>query len=265
MPADEPSHIWYHTIDFPDGTTTPGWYDNRVAPQYVVWPEVLRRGRCLDVGTFDGFWAFEMERRGASEVIALDVDDPSALDWSYDERQHGPDAVREWKTERGPGFTEAARALGSHAKRVNRSVYDLNPAVDGMFDVVLCGSLLLHLRDPVRALEQMREVCRGELILVETLDPFLDVVARRVPAAHFAPDWDQWWRVNAAGLRRMIEVSGFEVTWSGRRFLVPFGPGAPTELRFGRMNSLAALTPRARGQLHLALGARPRTPHPRRG
>jgi tRNA (mo5U34)-methyltransferase len=260
MPADDRSHVWYHTIDLPDGSYTPGWYDTRVAPSHVVWPS--RLGRCLDVGTFDGFWAFEMERRGANEVIALDIDDPAALDWSYDERQHGPKAVRQWKTERGPGFAEAAEALGSHVKRINKSVYDLDPEIDGTFDVVLCGALLLHLRDPVRALERMREVCRGDLILVESLDPFLDVAARRVPAARFAPDWDQWWRVNGAGLRRMTEVSGFELTWFGSRFLVPLGPGAPAQLRFGRLNSLAAMRPRQRGQLHLAVRARPRSPRP---
>jgi len=261
MPAGDRSHIWYHTIDLPGGRSTPGWYDTRVAPNYVQWPS--RLGRCLDVGTFDGFWAFEMERRGASEVIALDIDDPAAFDWWYDERQHGPETIREWKTERGPGFTEAAEALQSHVKRVNKSVYDLDPEIDGTFDVVLCGALLLHLRDPVRALERMRDVCRGELILVEAIDPLLDTVARRVPAARFVPDWDQWWRVNGAGLRRIAEVSGFDITWSGKRFLVPHGPGAPDDLRFGRLDSLAALRPRDRGQLHLALGARPRPPRPR--
>ncbi len=258
-------HTWYHTIDLPDGSATPGWFDTRAAPAQVEWPAGLRSGRCLDVGTFDGFWAFEMERRGAGEVIALDVDDPAALDWSYDERPGGVERILAWKAERGPGFFEAASALGSKVHRVNRSVYDLDPAVDGTFDVVLCGSLLLHLRDPVRALERMRDVCRGELVLVESLDPVLDLVARRVPAARLAPDWDQWWRVNAAGLHRMVEVAGFEVVWIGKRFLVPFGPGAAPDLSFSRLQSLAARRPGQRGQLHRALRARPRPPRPRHG
>jgi 2-polyprenyl-3-methyl-5-hydroxy-6-metoxy-1,4-benzoquinol methylase len=33
------------------------------------------------------------------------------------------------------------------------SVYDLSPERVGRFDVVVCGSLLLHMRDPARALE----------------------------------------------------------------------------------------------------------------
>ena len=38
-----------------------------------VLPESLAGVRALDIGTFDGFWAFEMERRGA-EVVAIDIE-----------------------------------------------------------------------------------------------------------------------------------------------------------------------------------------------
>jgi hypothetical protein len=44
-------------------------------------PEDLSGKRCLDVATMDGFWAFEMERRGAASVTALDLEDPDELDW----------------------------------------------------------------------------------------------------------------------------------------------------------------------------------------
>jgi tRNA (mo5U34)-methyltransferase len=251
---------WYHTIDLPDGPTA-GWFDTRAAPGHLLWPS--RLGRCLDVGTFDGFWAFEMERRGADEVVALDIDDPFAFDWSYDERKPiQAEHVEAWKSQRGQGFVTAASALESHVKRVNKSVYDLDPMEDGTFDVVLCGALLLHLRDPVRALERMREVCTGELILVEALDPRLDLVARRWPAAHFKPCWAQWWRVNSIGLRQLVETSGFEVLWTGKRFLVPYGPGAPSDRRFPRIHALAAHRPLQQGQLHRALRARPRPPRP---
>ena len=50
-----------------------------------------------------------------------------------------------------------------HARRkLERvSVYELDPGSIGTFDVVVCGSLLLHLRDPLRALEAIRAVCDG--------------------------------------------------------------------------------------------------------
>src|SRR5215218_3870955 len=75
--ADTP--VWYHTIDLAAGVTTPGWFDLRPVVDQMPWPDV-RGKRCLDVGTYDGFLAFEMERRGAAEVVATDISDPSGWD-----------------------------------------------------------------------------------------------------------------------------------------------------------------------------------------
>ena len=58
MPNDSDERAWYHTIDLKDGSTTPGWYDTRAMPASIEWPAALKGGRCIDVGTFDGFWAF---------------------------------------------------------------------------------------------------------------------------------------------------------------------------------------------------------------
>lgn len=259
------SRTWYHTIDLPNGDHTGGWYDCRNAPHEVQWPAAVHGGRCLDVGTFDGFWAFELERRGASEVIALDVDDPERLDWFYDERERGPELVRSWGSERGPGFEQAAKLLHSKARRVDCSVYDLTESTAGRFDVVFCGALLLHLAHPVRALERMRAVCDGELVLVEHLDAYLELMAPRTPSAHFAADWDQWWRVNSSGLASMVARAGFEIEWVGRRFLVPYGPAAADfGWRHTALDALAARTPLRRGLLFRCLRARPRERRPRR-
>ena len=62
---------------------------------------------------------------------------------------------------RGSASTSPRRRSGRPSSGVERSVYDLDPERDGRFDVVVCGSLLLHLRDPVRALEAIRGVCAG--------------------------------------------------------------------------------------------------------
>ncbi len=265
MTGEEASRVWYHTIDLPDGRHTRGWFDTRSAPIWVTWPSQIVGGRCLDVGTFDGFWAFEMERRGAAEVVALDVDDPEKLDWFYDERESGPALVRSWGSERGPGFVRAAALTGSKATRVDCSVYDLDEGTAGTFDVVFCGALLEHLAEPVRALERMRGVCRGELVLVEHLDPYLELAAPRVPAAHFNSDWDQWWRVNSRGLVQLVERAGFEITTLGKRFVVPFGPGAPKQsFRNSALHSIAARRPTKRGLLFRSLRATPRPPRPSR-
>lgn len=54
---------WYHTIDLPDGSATPGQYDLRgIVPRLPI-PASLEGKRCLDIGSRDGFYAFEMEKR----------------------------------------------------------------------------------------------------------------------------------------------------------------------------------------------------------
>ena len=256
--APDGAQRWYHTFDLPDGTVTPGFADTRAAAGRVRWPASLRGGRCLDVGTFDGFWAFEMERRGAAEVVALDLDDPLKIDWAYDWRRSGPGTVLADGRLAGSRFRQAAAALGSSVARTTGSVYELDPELHGRFEVAFCGALLLHLRDPVRALESIREVCSGELVLVEHLDPVLELLAPRVPAARVAPEGDQWWRANSAGMVELLQRAGFALTWVGPRFLVPHGPGWPN--RRSAIDSLAARSLRGRGALHRVFRARPRPP-----
>src|SRR3954466_13460849 len=72
---------WYHTLELAPGVVTPGWFDTRKVVSQLPFPASLAGKRCLDVATFDGFWAFEMESRGASEVAAIDLIDPLAADW----------------------------------------------------------------------------------------------------------------------------------------------------------------------------------------
>src|SRR5438093_4054 len=140
--------FWYHTIDLAPGLTTPGWFDLRPITGRMPWPDV-RGKRCLDVGTADGFLAFELERRGAAEVVATDVQDHALWDFpvhlreravKYLEAVAGPD--------KGAGFRIARELLSSGVQPLAVSAYDLSPGVVGTFDVVVCGSLLLHLRDP---------------------------------------------------------------------------------------------------------------------
>lgn len=236
------NEAWYHTITLPDGTSTNGIFDMRGIARLVPWPPGLKGGKCLDIGTCDGFWAFEMERRGAAEVIAIDVGDPNELDLTWETRRRSAETIR------APGGTRAGRrfnlvrqVLGSRVERLACSVYDLDPSIHGRFDVVFCGTLLIHLRDPIRALERMRDVCLGELVLVECVDAFLDLFGRGVPSARFAPVPGQWWRNNTAGLISALRVAGFDVVSTSRRFLTPFGPGV-TMRSSGWRRPLAAAT-----------------------
>ena len=220
--------LWYHTLELGPGATTPGWFDLRPIVERMPWPDV-RGKRCLDVGTYDGFLAFELERRGAAEVVAIDIEDHSRWDWPARTRALGPERLAEFAGQRkGLGFDIAKEAVGSSVERVEHSVYDLDPERDGRFDVVVCGSLLLHLRDPVRALEAIRGVCGGQFLSAEQVDTRLTLLARRRPVARFhGGESVQWWIPNVAGHRLMVEAAGFSVVGSPRRYRIPFGDGHP--------------------------------------
>jgi tRNA (mo5U34)-methyltransferase len=219
---------WYHTLELAPGLVTPGWLDTRQVADRIPFGN-LNGMRCLDVGTFNGFWAFEMERRNAAEVVAIDVLDPDGWDWPARSEAKTKAAVAE-RHAGGVGFDIAKRELGASATRLDRSVYDLDPADVGQFDLVYIGSLLIHLRDPIGALMKVRQVCRGTLIVVDGVDPFLTAAYRRKPVAALdgqGRPW--WWYSNLAGLARMIEASGFELSAKPSRLNIPPGPGWPLD------------------------------------
>ena len=256
---------WYHTIELPGGIVTPGEYDHRSIMRRVPLPEDLTGCRCLDIGTHDGFWAFEMERRGAEEVLAVDVLDPRGWDWPAGSTDEILAALNERK-DGGRGFEIAREALGSSIERLERSVYDLDPDEVGRFDFVYLGSLLLHLRDPVRALERVAAVCGGELLVVDAIDLPLTIAHPRRAVAHLdgvGRPW--WWKPNIAGLVRLVEAGGFELVSPARRISMPPGGGFPRPPV--RPRTLMSRTGREylygarRGSPHAAVLARPAQPH----
>jgi tRNA (mo5U34)-methyltransferase len=257
--------LWYHTLELPGGVVTPGWFDLRDQVAKLPWPDV-RGKRCLDLATYDGFYAFELERRGAAEVVATDIPDHEDWDWPAALRARAGDELAAIAGEKGHGFELAHEALGSRVVKQVVNVYDLSPAELGTFDVVVCGSLLLHLRDPVRALEAIRSVCAGTFLSVEAISLPLTALFRRRPVADLCDDDNlcQWWTVNAAGHRRLVEAAGFEVVQTVAPFAEPFGPRHPARLQRPRgLRALGgAVLQRAllhgEGVPHGALLARPR-------
>ena len=217
--------LWYHTMDLGDGVVTPGWFDLRPVVDRLPWPDVAGR-RCLDVGTYDGFLAFELERRGAAEVVAIDIESHHDWDWLPRDREAGIAYLEAVAGRKGRGFEIAAEALGSSVRREWRSVYDLDPNETGTFDVVVCGALLLHLRDPFRALAAIRGVCAGPFLSVEQVDARLGWTSRR-PALVLQGNTGQWAVPSPRGHRRMLEMSGFDVVRATRPFRAPYGPSHP--------------------------------------
>jgi len=253
---------WYHTIAVAPGVVTPGLFDLRPIQSRLPWPEV-RGKRCLDVGTSDGFLAFELERRGAAEVVATDIGSHPDWDWELHMGELGPKYLKHVAgPEMGRGFTVAHRLRGSRVIREQCSAYELSPERLGDFDVVVCGSLLLHLRDPLRALAAMRSVCRESLLCTNQVDLLRSLLAPRRPLIRLdgTSGITQWWLPNAAGSRQMLRASGFEIVRESRLYSIPFGLAHPPPSRRPRWlaESLArALLTGNDGVTHHAVLARP--------
>ena len=256
---------WYHTLELAPGLVTPGYYDLRPIVPKLPWPDV-RGKRCLDIGSYDGFYAFELERRGASEVVALDVADPRDWDWPPDAREEGLRKVLDFTDSRhAPGFDVACEAFGSSVQKVDMRIYDLAPGRVGRFDVVVCGSLLLHLRDPIGALEAVRSVCAGQLLSIDEIRLSLALLGRRPLAAlDGSGERVQWWIPNPAARRRMLYAAGFSVDRATRPFAIPYGvshlPDRPFTggIRGIRRRALQRVLAGGVGVPHNALLASPR-------
>jgi tRNA (mo5U34)-methyltransferase len=259
---------WYHTIELAPGVVTNGHFDTRPTVAKVPLPESLEGKRCLDVGTWDGFWAFEMERRGAASVTAIDIEDPRRWDWPPHTRFGAADADRleylEGFKSGAASFALAREALGSQVERIDCSVYDLDPEVHGEFDFVFLGSLLLHLRDPIRALDRVRSVCRGEAVFADTIELVPSLLRPRTASARLEGlDQSWWWQPNAAAFRRMVRSAGFEITEQTGIYFLPTGGSHPRPPLWKAWRSL--LSPagrekfviRVKGIPHTAVRARP--------
>jgi tRNA (mo5U34)-methyltransferase len=209
---------WYHTMELTPGNFTEGWFDLRPYVDGYGIPERLDGKRVLEVGTWDGFWAFELERRGA-EVVALDLDDERVLDWPPRRRPKEFSDVR-----RGDGFRLAKEIRGSNVERVNCSIYHALPENLGTFDLVFCGSVLIHLRDQLLALERMAGLSHDRLILAEEYDRRADLVPFAV--SRYMADRDKavvFWLPSRRTWKRMIWTAGFERVEEKGRFDMKVG------------------------------------------
>jgi tRNA (mo5U34)-methyltransferase len=182
-------------------------------PQYGL-PDSLAGKRVLEVGTWDGFWAFELERRGA-EVVAIDLDDENDLDWPPRRRTPNPDLVR------GEGFRIAKELLDSKVERVVCSIYNALPEDLGTFDLVFCGSVLLHLRDQLLALERIANLTKpgGVFVTAEEYEPVTDLVP--FPMSRFRGNRDKavvFWVPNRRAWRAMLWHAGFDRVEEIKRF-----------------------------------------------
>jgi len=182
---------WYHSMELPDGRVIAGFHSiehlrMRIA-QFPI-PADLRGKRVLDIGAWDGWFSFEMERRGA-EVMAVDA--------TPHER-----------------FRIARELLGSKVEYRIDDVCRLTPAKIGYFDIVLFLGVLYHLKHPMLALEKVSELSTG-MVCVQSYvtDDGSDLSAKPVMEFYetneLCGQFDNWVGPNVACLLAMCRTAGF--------------------------------------------------------
>lgn len=211
---------WYHTIDLGNGIETPGRFNHiPLLPEYRL-PERLDGMRALDVATMNGFWAFELERRGAREVVALDVEKLGDLDLPPIQRARmTPQELA--ASAGGGGFFAAKEILNSKVERRTMTIYDLSPQTSGKFDFVFVGDLLLHLMNPIQAAANICRVTSGVAHVVDCFSPYLPKMTMRYLGAEQAT----WWGISLSALERILWDAGFKKVELLHKFTAPSQPG----------------------------------------
>ena len=142
--------LWFHTFSLDAGRTyTPGVArDHRYRLPFL--PDDLTGRSVLDVGTFDGFYAFLAEARGARRVVA--VDNEQYTDWVS--ARWGVDL------EGGEGFRTIAELLDSEVEYRRIDAFGLD-ALSERFDLILCFGILHRVENPLGLLSVLRRTTRA--------------------------------------------------------------------------------------------------------
>ena len=192
----EPPSGWFHSLELGNGLFAPGQIKLDVLRRQLEWlhlPQDLTGQSFLDLGSWDGFYAFEAEQRGAARVLATDSFSWNGSGWSNKQ-----------------GFLLARDILRSRVEDMDIDIMDVCPERVGLFDVVLFSGMLYHMRDPIKALQNAASVCKNHLI-IETAVGMLDV---EEPAMAYLPrvrgeEQSNHWRPNPQLINLWLKELGF--------------------------------------------------------
>ena len=198
---------FYHSMDLPGLGLQAGAWDLRDHYDEYFGGHDFTGERVLDLGTASGALAFEMERRGAREVIGFDLDDGLNYDCRLPVDEAALAGRRKTVHRTKNGFWLARRALGSHVSVAYGHVRHL-PADLGQFDTVMMGNILQHLQDPIGAVLQAIQRTR-HLIITEAdwLPGHGDDLACMIMYDELKP-WS-WYQVKPGLLQNLLRRWGF--------------------------------------------------------
>ena len=197
--------LWFHTFSLNNGAGlyTPGKARDH-GYRLASIPESFAGLSVLDVGAFDGFYAFLAEARGAARVLAID-------------NEHYRDWVRgRWGVELrgGEGFRAIGGLLGSEVEYRRMDAYEL-PQLAETFDVIFCFGILHRVKDPVGFLRILGDrLSPSGNILVETHGLAGDegasegTILMPRPDQTYAGDTNVYWHFSSGALGRLADLAG---------------------------------------------------------
>lgn len=146
---------WYHDFDFPNGLVARTRHRDDAAFFKLWWSFLadqlssidLAGKTVIDVGCWDGYFSFLMERRGAKSVLAVD------------------DFSQNWGS--ADCFRIAHELYNSKVTLMpDVSVYDLRQRVPRPFDIILCAGVYYHLHSPFQAFAELRALCHAQSTVI---------------------------------------------------------------------------------------------------
>ena len=220
--------FWWHSIDLGDGLVTPGVKTPQQLAHELAAVDLpdLRGKTVLDIGGWDGFFAFEAERRGAARVAVLDhymwsLDIPAQQRYWAECRERGvaPEPYHEtdlWHPDELPGkagFDTAREVLGSRVEAIVADFATCDLQQVGTWDVTLFLGVLYHLPDPLGGLRRLARMTR-EFAVIETEAVVVpgfehEALWRFFPGAELNGDVSNWWAPNMAALVGAVRAAGF--------------------------------------------------------
>lgn len=213
-PASISDCMFYHTMEIPGHGRVTGEWDLQANIKKYLGEVDLQGKRVLDVGAASGYLTFEMEKQGA-QVVSYDLSSKFKFESApsrYGYRRH-TEEYRAYIEAIRRGYWLTHKALNSRAKMVFGTVYEIPKAI-GPVDVSVFGSILLHLRDPILALQNALRLTTEKVVVVEPLWETSN--AHAGPQMTFVPEYwkDEpqatWWHLTPAVVQRFLAALGFE-------------------------------------------------------
>jgi tRNA (mo5U34)-methyltransferase len=188
---------WFHSFDFGNGLVAEGMATLPSLSQRVssLGLDMDIAGRTfLDIASWDGFYAFEAERRGASRVLATDKFCWGGPGWGKKD-----------------GFLLAREILRSKVEDKDVDVNEISPTTVGEWDIVLFSGIFYHMRDPIQAITAAASVCRDRFIVETHIynDDIAAPVMQYVPRTKGINANSNYWRPNSALIIQVLKDLDF--------------------------------------------------------